>query len=114
MGSRSAARKTGDRRAGSERTEARRATFVLIHGSGDVGWPWHLVQPELTALGHDSIAPDLPCDDDSATLIDYASTVIEAVGDRSNQVVAGIPTAHSPHRSSPSGSEPTRWSCSPV
>jgi pimeloyl-ACP methyl ester carboxylesterase len=65
------------------------ATFALIHGGGDVGWHWHLVQRELSSRGHDSIAPDLPCDDDSATLTDYANTVIEAVGDRGNLVVVG-------------------------
>ena len=65
------------------------ATFVLIHGGGDVGWHWHLLQRELRARGHDSVAPDLPCDDDDATLVDYADTVIEAVGDQRNLVVVG-------------------------
>lgn len=64
-------------------------TFVLIHGGGDVGWHWHLLQRELGARGHESVAPDLPCDDDSATLVDYADAVIEAVGDRKNLVVVG-------------------------
>ena len=41
------------------------ATFVLIHGAGDVGWYWHLVEQELRQRGHDTLAPDLPCDDDS-------------------------------------------------
>ena len=44
------------------------ATYVLIHGAGDVGWYWHLVETELRARGHDTLAPDLPCDDDSAGL----------------------------------------------
>ena len=65
------------------------ALFVLIHGGGDVGWYWHLVEAELRARGHDSVAPDLPCDDDFATLDDYANTVIDAVGDRRNLVVVG-------------------------
>jgi pimeloyl-ACP methyl ester carboxylesterase len=65
------------------------ATFVLIHGGGDVGWHWHLVEAELRSRGHDSVAPDLPCDDDSATLIDYADAVIDAVGDRRNVVIVG-------------------------
>jgi alpha-beta hydrolase superfamily lysophospholipase len=56
------------------------ATFVLIHGAGDVGWYWHLVARELRAAGHDVIAPDLPCEDDSAGLEEYADTVIRAVG----------------------------------
>ena len=42
------------------------ATFMLIHGGGDVGWYWHLVERELRLRGHDTLAPDLPCDDDSA------------------------------------------------
>ena len=65
------------------------ATFVLIHGGGDVGWHWHLLQRELRSRGHDSVAPDLPCDDDAATLVDYADSVVEAVGDRRNLVVVG-------------------------
>jgi hypothetical protein len=51
------------------------ATFVLIHGAGDVGWYWHLVERELRQRGHDTLAPDLPCDDDSAGLPEYANTV---------------------------------------
>jgi pimeloyl-ACP methyl ester carboxylesterase len=63
------------------------ATFVLIHGAGDVGWYWHLVEAELRARGHDTVAPDLPCDDDSAGLPEYADAVVEAIGDRSDLVV---------------------------
>jgi pimeloyl-ACP methyl ester carboxylesterase len=63
------------------------ATFVLIHGAGDVGWYWHLVQAALRDRGHDSIAPDLPCDDDSAGLGEYAGTVVDAIGDRTDLVV---------------------------
>lgn len=65
------------------------ATFVLIHGAGDVGWFWHLVVDELRARGHEAIAPDLPCDDDSASLNDYADAVVRAVGDRQELVVVG-------------------------
>ena len=64
-------------------------TFVLIHGAGDVGWYWHLVEAELRARGHDTVAPDLPCDDDSAGLPEYADAVIEAIGDAQNLVVVG-------------------------
>jgi pimeloyl-ACP methyl ester carboxylesterase len=63
-------------------------TFVLIHGGGDVGWYWHLVERELRQRGHDTVAPDLPCDDDSAGLAKYADTVTEAIGDRRGLVVA--------------------------
>lgn len=55
------------------------ATFVLIHGAGDVGWYWHLVEAELRARGHDVVAPDLPCDDDSAGLVEYTDAVVAAV-----------------------------------
>jgi pimeloyl-ACP methyl ester carboxylesterase len=63
------------------------ATFALIHGAGDVGWYWHLVEAELRGKGHDVVAPDLPCDDDRAGLSEYADTVLEAIGDRGDLVV---------------------------
>jgi alpha-beta hydrolase superfamily lysophospholipase len=63
------------------------ATFILIHGAGDVGWYWHLVEADLHARGHDTLAPDLPCDDDSAGLPEYADTVSAAIGNRSNLIV---------------------------
>ena len=40
------------------------STFVLIHGAGDVGWYWHLVEAELRERGHEAVVPDLPCDDE--------------------------------------------------
>jgi pimeloyl-ACP methyl ester carboxylesterase len=61
----------------------------LIHGAGDVGWYWHLVEAELRTRGHDAVAPDLPAGDESATLIDYADAVVDAVGGRTNLVVVG-------------------------
>jgi pimeloyl-ACP methyl ester carboxylesterase len=64
-------------------------TFVLIHGAGDSGWYWHLVAAELRARGHDVVAPDLPGDAESATLTDYADSVIDAVGGRRDIVVVG-------------------------
>ncbi|KJQ53109.1 alpha/beta fold hydrolase [Microbacterium sp. SA39] len=65
------------------------STFALIHGGGDVGWSWHLVVAELESHGHEVIAPDLPADDDSLTLDDYADAVAAAVGDRRDVVVVG-------------------------
>ncbi len=65
------------------------ATFALIHGGGDVGWTWHLVESVLRQWGHDVVAPDLPCDNDSATLHDYAETVVDAIGDRQDVIVVG-------------------------
>jgi pimeloyl-ACP methyl ester carboxylesterase len=63
------------------------AMYVLIHGAGDVSWYWHLEEAELRARGHDVVAPDLPCEDDSAGLPEYADAVIAAIGDRTDLVV---------------------------
>lgn len=63
------------------------ATFVLIHGGGDSGWYWHLVAAALRDRGHDVVAPDLPSDDDSAGLSDYADTVLDTIGGHTGLVV---------------------------
>ena len=64
------------------------ATYVLIHGAGDAGWYWHLVEAELRERGHDTVAPDLP-DDESAGWWECAGTVVDAIGDRTGLVVVG-------------------------
>ena len=70
-------------------------TFVLIHGAGDVGWYWHLVDAELRARGHAVLAPDLPCEDDEAGIAEYADVVVEAIeasaaaGDPRHLIVVG-------------------------
>lgn len=43
----------------------------------------------MRSRGHDVVAPDLPCDDDSAGLGEYADAVVEAVGGRRDLVVVG-------------------------
>jgi pimeloyl-ACP methyl ester carboxylesterase len=63
------------------------ATYVLIHGAADSAWHWHLLAAELRERGHDVVAMDLPCDDDSAGLAEYADTVVDAIGDRTDLVV---------------------------
>jgi pimeloyl-ACP methyl ester carboxylesterase len=63
------------------------ATYVLIHGAGDVGWYWHLVEAELRACGQDVVAMDLPVEDDAAGLSEYADVVIDAVDGRRDLVV---------------------------
>lgn len=65
------------------------STFLLIHGAGDTGWSWHLVEKVLRARGHDVVAPDLPGDDESLTLSDYADAAVAAVGRRRDLVVVG-------------------------
>jgi hypothetical protein len=63
------------------------ATFAFIHGAGDVGWYWHLVGAELQGGGHDTVAPDLPTEDDGAGLSRYADVVVDAIGGRRDIVV---------------------------
>ena len=63
------------------------STYVLIHGGGGSAWDWHLVAPELRARGHDVVAMDLPSEDESAGLADYADSVVAAVGERTGLVV---------------------------
>jgi pimeloyl-ACP methyl ester carboxylesterase len=63
------------------------ATYVLIHGAADSGWYWHLLEAQLRDRGHEVVAPDLPCEDDSAGLPEYADAVVDAIGDRTGLVV---------------------------
>jgi pimeloyl-ACP methyl ester carboxylesterase len=63
------------------------ATYVLIHGAGSDAWYWHLVAPELQARGHDVVAMDLPCDDDSAGFEQYRDAVIAAIGTRRDELI---------------------------
>jgi pimeloyl-ACP methyl ester carboxylesterase len=64
-------------------------TFALIHGSGDGGWAWHLVQQALRELGHESVAPDLPTDREDVTWDDCVDVVADAVGTADDLVVVG-------------------------
>lgn len=63
------------------------ATFVCIHGAGGRGSYWDLVAAELHEVGHETVAMDLPCDDDAAGLSDYADAVVDAIGDRRDDLV---------------------------
>ncbi|MCW3004465.1 MAG: alpha/beta hydrolase, partial [Conexibacter sp.] len=55
------------------------ARYVLLPGAGGDAWYWHLVAPLLEARGHDVVAVELPCGDDSAGLAEYADAVVSAV-----------------------------------
>jgi pimeloyl-ACP methyl ester carboxylesterase len=63
------------------------ATYALIHGAGDSAFYWHLLEPELRARGHDPVSMDLPCEDDSAGLAEYADAVVEAIGERRDVIL---------------------------
>lgn len=64
-------------------------TFAIVHGAGDVGWSWHLVAGALEAMGHTVVAPDLPTEDESKDLTDWAATVVDALPSTSDVVVVG-------------------------
>src|SRR6476659_1186734 len=55
------------------------ATFVLIPGAGSDGWFWYPVVERLSALGHDTVAVDLPWGDEQATFGDLADVVLGAI-----------------------------------
>lgn len=62
------------------------ATFVPVHAAGDGAWSWHLVADQLRARGHDIVAVDLPTAE-TASLSDYADTLIRAVADRTQLIL---------------------------
>lgn len=63
------------------------STYVLIPGAGCGPKYWRLLDAELRKRGHDVVPVDLPCDDDSAGLEEYAATTTEQIGDRIDLVI---------------------------
>lgn len=63
------------------------ATYVLLHGAASDSWYWHRVRPLLEGQGHEVVAPDLPCEDETAGFEEYAQAVIDAIGDRSDVIL---------------------------
>lgn len=74
------------RGTGRERSRCM-ATYVLIHGAATDSWYWGQLAAELRDRGHQVVAPDLPCDDESAGFAQYADAVVEAIGGRTDLVV---------------------------
>lgn len=52
--------------------------YVLVPGSGGSAWYWSRVVSLLESAGHAAIAVDLPGDDESAGLAEYADIVVTA------------------------------------
>jgi pimeloyl-ACP methyl ester carboxylesterase len=63
--------------------------FVLVPGAGGAAWYWHRVVPRLQRAGHTALAVDLPGDDESAGLPEYARLVLEAALNRDDVVLVG-------------------------
>src|SRR5262249_34656878 len=69
------------------------ATYVLIHGAGDVGWYWHLVEAELRGRRHDVVVMALPAADESAGLAGEAVLVAQSfAGSVAPLVCSRVPT----------------------
>lgn len=65
------------------------ATFGLVHGAWHGGWAWDPLRAELEARGHRVVAPDLPCEDPEAGLVEYAAVVRDALGGEDGAIVVG-------------------------
>jgi pimeloyl-ACP methyl ester carboxylesterase len=63
--------------------------FVLVPGAGGAGWYWHRVVPLLAAAGHTAVAVDLPGDDESAGLAEYAALALAATRGHDEVVLVG-------------------------
>jgi pimeloyl-ACP methyl ester carboxylesterase len=55
------------------------STFVLVHGAWHGAWCWERLVPELEKRGHAAVAMDLPIDDPTAGLGEYATVVERAM-----------------------------------
>jgi pimeloyl-ACP methyl ester carboxylesterase len=62
-------------------------SFVLIPGAGGMASYWHRVALLLEKAHQEPIAIDLPGDDASASLSDYADIVVRAIGKRANVIL---------------------------
>lgn len=65
------------------------ATYILIPGAGGSAWFWNLVEDELRALGHETIAVEMPASDENAGLKEYVQTVLDTAGERPGAVIVG-------------------------
>jgi pimeloyl-ACP methyl ester carboxylesterase len=63
------------------------ATFCLLHGAWHEPSCWRGVESRLAALGHRTVAPELPLDDPAATYRDRARPALRALEDASEPVV---------------------------
>jgi len=61
--------------------------FVLIPGSGGTAWYWSRVAPLLVAAGHEARPVDLPGDDETAGIREYADLVVRTAQDGDDVVL---------------------------
>jgi pimeloyl-ACP methyl ester carboxylesterase len=65
------------------------ATYVLVPGAGGGTWYWHVVEAELRSRGRDVVSVDLPGEDESAGLPEYADLIVEAAAGRERVILVG-------------------------
>jgi pimeloyl-ACP methyl ester carboxylesterase len=61
--------------------------FCLVHGAFQGAWCWDLLIPYLEAQGHKTVAMDLPIDNASASLSQFADVVIQALPKTDDDIV---------------------------
>ncbi|MFH7026523.1 MAG: alpha/beta fold hydrolase [Heteroscytonema crispum UTEX LB 1556] len=61
--------------------------FCLVHAAYQGASSWNLVIPHLEAQGHKAVAMDLPIEDPSATLSQFAEVVIQSLPETDNDVI---------------------------
>lgn len=60
-----------------------------MHGAGHGAWCWERLTPLLEAAGHNVVAPDLPCADETADASRYAAVVRDALHGADDVVLVG-------------------------
>ena len=65
------------------------ATFCLVHGAWHGGWAWDRLAEQLEVRGHSVVAPDLPCDNPEAGVVEYAAVVGDALAEVEDAIVVG-------------------------
>jgi len=64
-------------------------TVALVHGAHHGAWCWDRVVPLLNAHGLDTVAPELPCEDPTAGIAEYAAVVEAALDGHDDVVIVG-------------------------
>ncbi|BAY78970.1 hypothetical protein NIES25_54500 (plasmid) [Nostoc linckia NIES-25] len=61
--------------------------FCLVHGAFQGAWCWDLLIPYLEGQGHKTVAMDLPIEDASASLSQFADVVLQALPKTDDDIV---------------------------
>jgi pimeloyl-ACP methyl ester carboxylesterase len=63
--------------------------FCLVHGAFQGAWCWDLLIPYLEAQGHKTVAMDLPIEDASASLSQFADVVLRSLPKMDDIILVG-------------------------